>query len=87
MMNEDGAPVGARVKALLAERLQVAPDVTAINDDSALADLGLDSTAILNLVVGLEDEFDIEIPDRDINPDNFSRVGAINRYVTERLAP
>jgi acyl carrier protein len=85
MVNDDRASIGARVKTLLAERLQVAADVATIDDDTTLADLGLDSTAILSLVVGLEDEFDIEIPDRDINPDNFSRVDAISGYVAGRL--
>jgi acyl carrier protein len=85
MVNDERASVGARVKAMLAQRLQVAPDATAIADDATLADLGLDSTAILSLVVGLEDEFDIEIPDREINPDNFGRVDAIARYVAERV--
>jgi acyl carrier protein len=85
MVNDDRASIGARVKTLLAERLQVAPDVAAIDDDTTLADLGLDSTAILSLVVGLEDEFDIEIPDRDINPDNFSRVDTISGYVAGRV--
>jgi D-alanine--poly(phosphoribitol) ligase subunit 2 len=84
MMNDDRASIGARVKTLLAERLQV-PDATAIDDDTTLTDLGLDSTAILNLVVGLEDEFGIEIPDREISPDNFGRVDAISRYVAGRL--
>jgi acyl carrier protein len=85
MVNDDRASVGARVKAMLAERLQVAPRATAIADDATLADLGLDSTAILSLVVGLEDEFGIEIPDREINPDNFGRVDAISRYVSGRI--
>jgi acyl carrier protein len=61
---------------LLTERLHVASDADAIGDEDTLADLGLDSTAILSLVVGLEDAFDIEIADREINPDNFGRVDA-----------
>jgi acyl carrier protein len=87
MVDDDRASIGARVKVLLTERLQVAPETAAIGDDTPLADLGLDSTAILSLVVGLEDEFDIEIPDREINPDNFGRVDTITRYVTELIEP
>jgi acyl carrier protein len=85
MRNEDRASIDARVKALLTERLHVASDADAIGDEDTLADLGLDSTAILSLVVGLEDAFDIEIADREINPDNFGRVDAIGRYVAARL--
>ena len=85
MGSEGRASIDARVKALLAERLQVAAGPAAVDDHSSLTDLGFDSTAILSLVVGIEDEFDIEIPDREINPDNFGRVDAISRYVTGRL--
>jgi acyl carrier protein len=86
MANGGRASIDARVKALLAERLQLGPG-PAVGDDATLADLGFDSTAILSLVVGIEEEFDIEIPDREINPDNFGRVDAISRYVAGRLAP
>ena len=87
MTDEHRASIEARVKALLAERLLAAESgsAAAIADDATLAELGLDSTAILSLVVGLEDEFDIEIPDREINPDNFGKVDGICRYVADRL--
>ncbi|MGH9119726.1 MAG: acyl carrier protein [Acidimicrobiales bacterium] len=82
---DDRAAIDARVKALLVERLQVATDAGYIDDAATLTDLGLDSTAILSLVVGLEDTFGIEIPDREISPDNFGRVDDISRYVASRL--
>jgi acyl carrier protein len=86
MANGGPASIDARVKGLLAERLQITSG-PAVADDATLADLGFDSTAILSLVVGLEEEFDIEIPDREINPGNFGRVDAISRYVAGRLEP
>jgi acyl carrier protein len=86
MAYNDRAAIDARVKELLVERLQVATDVHSIGDDATLTDLGLDSTAILSLVIGLEDAFGIEIPDRQISPENFSRVDAISHYVAGRLA-
>jgi acyl carrier protein len=50
-----------------------------------LRDVGLDSIAILGLVVGLEDEFDLEIPDTDVVIDNFDSLDSISRYVVRRL--
>ena len=79
--------VDAGVRALLAERLHVAPEDVPEDADASLQDLGLDSTAILSLVVGLEDRFDIEIPDVEITVENFGTVAAITRYVGDRVAP
>ena len=78
--------VDAGVRALLAERLHVAPEDVPEDADASLQDLGLDSTAILSLVVGLEDRFDIEIPDVEITVENFGTVAAITRYVVHRVA-
>jgi acyl carrier protein len=78
--------IAARVRALLGERLKVPVEGAALADDASLIDLGLDSTAILSLVVGIEDAFDIEIADHEINPDNFGSVRGIGDYVARRLA-
>ncbi len=59
-------------------------DVDAIKEDSTLRnDLGLSSLDVVNIVVAFEDEFDIEIPDRDIV--NLVTVGDISNYINERL--
>ncbi|HEY7069052.1 MAG TPA: acyl carrier protein [Acidimicrobiales bacterium] len=78
--------IGAAVRVLLAERLHVAPSDVPADAAASLQDIGLDSTAILSLVVGLEDRFDIEIPDLDITVANFGTVAAITRYVADRTA-
>lgn len=78
--------IGAAVRVLLAERLHVALGDVPADAGASLQDLGLDSTAILSLVVGIEDRFDIEIPDDEITVANFGTVAAITRYVGERTA-
>ena len=53
-----------RVKKVVVEQLDVAEDeVTA--QASFVEDLGADSLDVVELVMGLEEEFDIEIPDED----------------------
>jgi acyl carrier protein len=85
-VHEDVGRIDAEVRALLAARLQIAPNDMPAGDGTSLLDLGLDSTAILSLVVGLEEAFDVEIPDRDITLDNFGAVDSIGRYLAARLA-
>ncbi|MBI2843094.1 MAG: acyl carrier protein [Armatimonadetes bacterium] len=53
-----------RVKKVVVDRLKVSDDeVTA--GASFVDDLGADSLDVVDLVMGLEEEFDIEIPDED----------------------
>jgi acyl carrier protein len=79
------ADINAQVRALMSQRLKIPGARSAIADDASLRDAGLDSIAILSLVVGLEDEFDLEIPDGDVVLDNFGSVDGIVRYVARRL--
>ena len=54
-----------------------------INEDTILlADLGLNSLDLLNLVCIVEDEFDIEIPDRVVW--KFKTVGDVMKFIEEK---
>ena len=56
-----------------------------MNEDSeVIDDLGADSLDIVDLVMTLEEEFDTEIPDEDI--ENLKTVGDIVKYIEERVA-
>jgi acyl carrier protein len=46
----------------------------------------IDSLDLLTLITALEEEFDVEIPDEDLLPDNFSSIGQIAAYVRSRQA-
>ena len=56
--------VEAKVKSIIVEQLGV--DEDEIKPDSAfIEDLGADSLDIVELVMAIEEEFEIEIPDED----------------------
>lgn len=56
-----------------------------ISNDESLLDAGvLDSLAIVKLLAYVEDEFDVEIPDSDFDPDNFESVATITQLI-ERI--
>lgn len=53
-----------KIKEVVAEQLDC--DVAEIQEDSKfIEDLGADSLDVVELVMALEEEFDIEIPDED----------------------
>jgi acyl carrier protein len=47
-------------------------------------DLGADSLDIVELVMGLEDEFQVEIPDEDV--ERIKTVGEVVAYIDEKVA-
>lgn len=53
-----------KVRKLIAEKLEV--DITEVVPKAALVDdLGADSLALVELIMTMEEEFDIEVPDDD----------------------
>jgi acyl carrier protein len=44
----------------------------------------IDSLDLLTLISALEEEFDLEVPDEDLLPDNFSSISQIAAYVESR---
>jgi acyl carrier protein len=53
--------------------------------DQQLSDLGLTSLKMVNLMLSVEMEFDIMIPQAQITPENFQSVGSIARLVARTL--
>ncbi len=53
--------------------------------DESLFDSGLlDSFALTDLVSGIEAEFGVKIPDRDLNPRKFDSINRIVEYLENR---
>ena len=79
----DGTSISARtqitaiVETLLAKR----SGATAVAPDQNLTDAGLTSLDMVNLMLAIEDEFAIEIPQRRMTPANFRTIAAIESLV------
>jgi acyl carrier protein len=57
------------------------------NIDSNLYEAGLDSMAIMQLLVLVEEEFGFAIPERDLTRHNFSTVRHLAELICERNGP
>lgn len=71
-----------RVKQIIVEQLGVEEEQVTL-DASFVDDLGADSLDIVELVMTLEEEFDLEIPDEDA--ENITTVNSAVEYLRERL--
>jgi len=71
-----------RVSAIVVEQLGVSKEELAPGA-SFIDDLGADSLDIVELVMAMEEEFDIEIPDDDA--EKIQTIGDVITYVKGRL--
>jgi len=69
--------VAALVRQLLAKRNIDRP----VGADESLAACGLSSLDVVNLMLAVEGEFAIKIPDRDMTPSNFRSIASIEALV------
>ncbi|MBQ1349087.1 MAG: acyl carrier protein [Ruminococcus sp.] len=67
-----------KVKAILAEQFDVEEDKITVDTDLQ-EDLGADSLDVVDLLMSIEDEFEVEVPDEEI--ENIKTVGALVNYI------
>ncbi|MEE9607939.1 MAG: acyl carrier protein [Myxococcota bacterium] len=70
-----------RVSEIVAEQLGVSRDEL-VSEASFIDDLGADSLDIVELVMAMEEEFDVEIPDEDA--EKIQTIGEAISYLKER---
>lgn len=71
-----------RIRELLAEQLDIDEEKITMDSD-ILEDFEADSLDVVDMVMTLEDEFGVEIPDEDI--ENFHTVGDVVRFVDDSI--
>jgi len=72
-----------KIKEIVADKLSISEDQVT-EEASFIDDLGADSLDTVELVMALEDEFDLDIPDEDA--EKLTTVGKAIDYVLEHLA-
>jgi acyl carrier protein len=53
--------------------------------DARLNDLGMSSIKLVSLMLSVESEFDIAIPQTEINPENFASLASIETLIARML--
>ena len=70
-----------KIKKMIAE--QLGADESSISEETSFkADLGADSLALFELVMAMEDEFDVEIPTDDL--EKMLTVGDVVNYLKDK---
>ena len=71
-----------KIKQILADTLDV--NIEELSADTNIAtDLGADSLDVVEILMSIEDEFDIEIPDSEI--ENIRTIGELAEYIETNM--
>ncbi len=69
-----------KIKKILADQFDVEED-SITTETNIQDDLGADSLDVVDLIMSLEDEFEFEVPDHEV--ENIKTVGALVQFVEE----
>ena len=71
-----------KIKEILAEQLDADSDEMTM-DTNIARDLGADSLDVVELLMSIEDEFEVEIPDEEI--ENIKTIGDLTEYIQNNM--
>ena len=80
------SPITDELREILKAHGRLPADVDGLAEDADLYEAGLNSHASVNLMLALEDHFDLEFPDEMLKPSVFASIAAIAAAVTQLRA-
>jgi acyl carrier protein len=86
-MHVNSVEIENRIKNVIKKRLKLKVNMQKLSKDTPLIGkgLGLDSVGVLELVVGLEEEFNIMFEDSELRIELFENIGSLTNYINEKL--
>jgi acyl carrier protein len=76
-----------QIKAILAEHGRLLVDVGHLDDDSDLYEAGLTSLSTVNLMLALEEHFNVEFLDRMLGRKTFGSIRSLSEAIEELAGP
>jgi acyl carrier protein len=74
-----------KIRTIVKENARLPIDIVTLSDNSNLYDAGMSSHASVNVMLALEDEFDVEFPPRLLRRSVFASIANITEAVNELL--
>lgn len=72
----------AQLKKFIFDELVFVDQPEQFGDDEDLLEAGLDSMGIMRLVLFIEQEFGVVLPDNEIVPENLRTLNAVQNWIT-----
>jgi len=70
-----------KIRKLIATELAIGEEE--IKETTTFKDLGIDSLEIFEIIMALEDEFHLEIPNEDV--EDITSIAEINKYIQSKV--
>ena len=70
-----------KLRDFIFQELVFVSEPNQFGDDDDLLEAGLDSMGIMRLIMFIENEFDVTLPDTEIEPDNVQSFNALERWI------
>jgi acyl carrier protein len=86
-MHNFTASVQNRVLSVVRIVLQENSIMADVHPESRLVDIGLDSMDMVELMLKVEAEFDLTLPQPEITPENFQSVKTLEVMILNQLGP
>jgi acyl carrier protein len=74
--------IDEQIREVLTDSGRLAVSVGSLDSEADLFTVGLDSLAIVNVLMSLEERFDIELPDELLSRRSFSSIATIEEIIT-----
>ena len=78
--------IETEIREYLNQYLLFSDDTLDYDDDDSFLENGIvDSVAVMELALFVEEKYNIAVDDQEITPDNFDSVSKLARYIRSRL--
>lgn len=75
----------AEIKDVIIQNIELELPLDQINYDTDLLEIGLTSISFIRLLVLLEDKFDIEVDDSELDYENFSNINNLANMIQKMI--
>ncbi|MDO4255065.1 MAG: acyl carrier protein [Kocuria sp.] len=82
-MSQDRSEIVESIRAVVAQHAHLTTDAAALGSSDSLYTAGMTSHASVNVMLGVEDVFDIEFPEEMLTKDTFESLDAIAQAVSQ----
>jgi acyl carrier protein len=74
-----------QIREIVAQHARLSTDINSLADDGDLYAAGLTSLTTVNLMLALEDHFDVEFPDKMLGRKTFESIQSLSEAIEELL--
>jgi acyl carrier protein len=76
----------AKIRTFIFQELIFMAEPNQFSDDDNLLEAGLDSMGIMRLIMFIEEQFGVTLPDAEIDPDHVHSVNALKQWILRHQA-